>query len=84
MWWIINGTLYFFKTFLVFKSYSNPDTSFITQAIGTFSVVIFVFVVASVVWSLLKMTIGVRPTEEEELLGSDKNEVGIEAYTTVK
>ncbi|MBT4634896.1 ammonium transporter, partial [bacterium] len=63
---------------------TNPDTSFITQAIGAFSVVIFVFIVSSLLWSLLKVTVGVRPTEDEELLGSDKSEVGIEAYTSVK
>ena len=60
---------------------TNPDTSFVTQTIGAFSVVIFVFIVSSIIWSLLKMTIGVRPSEEEELLGSDKTEVGIEGYT---
>ena len=60
---------------------TNPDTSFVTQTIGAFSVVIFVFVVSAIVWSVLKMTMGVRPSEEEELLGSDKTEVGIEGYT---
>ena len=60
---------------------TNPDTSFITQTIGAFSVVIFVFIVSAIVWSVLKMTMGVRPSEEEELLGSDKTEVGIEGYT---
>ena len=60
---------------------TNPDTSFVTQTIGAFSVVIFVFIVSAIVWSVLKMTMGVRPSEEEELLGSDKTEVGIEGYT---
>ena len=60
---------------------TNPDTSFVTQTIGAFSVVIFVFIVSAIIWSVLKMTIGVRPSEEEELLGSDKTEVGIEGYT---
>jgi Amt family ammonium transporter len=31
-------------------------------------------------WSLLKVTIGIRVDEEEELLGLDKSELGIEAY----
>jgi Amt family ammonium transporter len=60
---------------------TNPDTSFVTQTIGAFSVVIFVFIISAIVWSVLKMTVGVRPSEEEELLGSDKTEVGIEGYT---
>ena len=60
---------------------TNPDTSFVTQTIGAFSVVIFVFIVSAIIWSVLKMTVGVRPSEEEELLGSDKTEVGIEGYT---
>ena len=63
---------------------TNTDTSFVTQAIGAFSVAIFVFIVSSVVWLLLKMTIGVRPSPEDELLGSDRSEVGIEAYTSIK
>ncbi len=63
---------------------SNSDTSFLTQTIGTLSVILFVFVVSSIVWFILKIVIGVRPSEEEEVLGSDASEVGIEAYPYFK
>ena len=63
---------------------SNSDTSFITQTVGTFSVIGFVFVVSSIVWFFLKAIVGVRPSEEEEVLGSDASEVGIEAYPYFK
>jgi Amt family ammonium transporter len=63
---------------------SNPDTTFRGQIIGTLSVVMFVFVASVIVWSVLKYTIGVRPSQEEEVLGSDASEVGIEAYPYFK
>ena len=63
---------------------SNSDTSFITQTVGTFSVIGFVFVVSSIVWFILKAIVGVRPSEEEEVLGSDASEVGSEAYPYFK
>ncbi len=63
---------------------SNPDTTFRGQIIGTLSVVMFVFVASVIVWLVLKYTIGVRPSQEEEVLGSDASEVGIEAYPYFK
>jgi ammonium transporter, Amt family len=59
---------------------SNPDTSYITQIIGIVSIGIFTIVVSAVVWLILKYTIGIRASEEEEALGLDKTEVGVEAY----
>jgi len=37
-----------------------------------------------VVWLILKSTMGLRPTEEDEELGLDKAEVGVEAYPEFK
>jgi Amt family ammonium transporter len=51
-----------------------------TQLIGTLSYSVFAFVFAYVVFSILKMTIGVRVTEEEEERGLDITEHGQEAY----
>ena len=39
-----------------------------------------VFVVSAVVWFILQATMGLRPTEEEEMMGLDKAELGMEAY----
>ena len=36
--------------------------------------------ISLVVWMILKSTIGIRASAEEEALGLDKAEVGIEAY----
>ena len=48
--------------------------------LGTISIVIFVFVVSYIVWSIMKATIGIRISKEAERLGTDKSEVGVIAY----
>ena len=59
---------------------TNSGSTFLAQAIGVGAVAGFVIVVSSVVWLFLKFTIGVRPTLEDEAMGLDKAEVGLEAY----
>lgn len=59
---------------------SNSDASYGVQLIGIVSIGIFTVVASGIVWYALKLTVGVRPTEEEEVLGMDKVEVGVEAY----
>ena len=63
---------------------SNDAASYSTQTIGAISVVLFVFVVSAIAMLIVKSTIGLRPTEEEEQLGSDATEVGIESYPYFK
>ncbi len=65
-------------TFIV--PFSNPNTSYGTQLIGIVAVAVFTLVVSSIVWLAMKYTIGIRASEEEETLGLDKTEVGVEAY----
>ena len=60
--------------------FTNSDVSFGSQFLGTISVVIFVFVVSYIVWSIMKATIGIRISKEAERLGTDKSEVGVVAY----
>jgi len=60
--------------------FTNSDVSFGSQFLGTISVVIFVFVVSYIVWSIMKATIGIRISKEAERLGTDKSEVGVIAY----
>ncbi|NSX54431.1 ammonium transporter [Parasulfitobacter algicola] len=52
----------------------------ITQAIGVISIGLFVFVVSFVVWYLMKLTVGIRVSEEAEVNGLDVSELGMEAY----
>jgi Amt family ammonium transporter len=59
---------------------TNGDASFGTQLIGIVTVGVFTFVVSWIVWTVLKMTIGIRVSEEEELAGLDNAELGMEAY----
>ena len=59
---------------------TNGDASFGTQVIGIVTVGVFTFVVSWIVWTILKVTMGIRVTEEEELAGLDNAELGMEAY----
>ena len=59
---------------------TNSDASFGTQVMGIVTVGVFTFVVSWIVWTILKVTMGIRVTEEEELAGLDNAELGMEAY----
>ena len=59
---------------------TNPDTSFGTQLLGVISINVFVFVVAMIVWTLMKATIGIRLSKEAETKGTDVTETGVIAY----
>ena len=54
--------------------------SFLIQLTGVAVVAIFMIVTSAIVWSALKFTIGLRIGDEEEELGVDKSELGLEAY----
>ncbi len=59
---------------------SNSDASFFGQFVGVAAVGVFVFTVSLVIWFILKATIGIRVSEEEEIMGLDAAEIGVEAY----
>ena len=59
---------------------TNPDASLGTQVTGIVVVGAFTFIVSLVVWTILKLTIGIRVSEEDELVGLDTAELGMEAY----
>lgn len=59
---------------------TNPAGNFVTQAIGISAIGAFVVISSAVVWLLLKYTIGLRPTAEQEAAGLDITEIGVEAY----
>ncbi|MEO4001039.1 ammonium transporter [Mesorhizobium sp. CAU 1732] len=59
---------------------TNPDASLSVQLISIVTVGVFTFVASFLVWIVVKAVMGLRPTEEDELLGLDKAEVGVEAY----
>ena len=59
---------------------TNPDTTFGAQLLGVVSINAFVFVVAFIVWSIMKATMGIRLSKEAELKGTDVTETGVIAY----
>ncbi|TVQ88230.1 MAG: ammonium transporter [Chromatiaceae bacterium] len=59
---------------------TNADASFGAQLIGLGSILIWVFVTSSIVWLLIKISMGIRVSEEEEYSGVDVGECGLEAY----
>lgn len=59
---------------------SNPEASIGTQIIGIVSICLFTFTVSYIAWMLLDMLMGARVSEESEIDGLDKTELGIEAY----
>jgi Amt family ammonium transporter len=60
--------------------FSNSDASFVTQLIGIVAVGAFAFIASMIVWGILKAVVGIRVSEEEEAVGLDKTELGLEAY----
>ena len=59
---------------------TNADTSFSTQLLGVLAVNIFVFIVAYIIWTIMKSTIGLRLSKEGETKGTDVTETGVIAY----
>jgi len=58
----------------------SPDFSFVTQLIGVVAYGAVAFVAASALFLILKATVGIRVSEEEERRGLDLGEHGMEAY----
>ena len=50
------------------------------QIIGILAIAAFVIISSSIVWLVLKYTIGIRVSEEDEAIGLDMVELGLEAY----
>ncbi len=59
---------------------SNGDASYAVQALGVVSIGAFVMIASFIVWGILKATVGIRVGAEDEVLGLDRTEVGVEAY----
>jgi len=59
---------------------TNGDASLLAQLIGIGVIFVWVFSASFVVWFILRMTMGIRVSEEEEYEGVDIGECGVEAY----
>lgn len=61
--------------------YGGGMEQVLSQAIGVATVGATVLVLSLVVWAVLKFTVGIRVSAEEELRGLDEGEHGMEAYS---
>lgn len=59
---------------------SNADATITAQLTGAAIIFAWVFCSSFVVWSIIKMTMGIRVSEEEEYNGMDASDCGIDAY----
>ena len=74
----VHGTCGFLGLMLV--PLTNDGVSFSGQLIGAATIFGWVFATSFVVWMILKVTMGIRVSEEEEYEGVDIGECGLEAY----
>ncbi|PKH05557.1 ammonium transporter [Moritella sp. Urea-trap-13] len=65
---------------LMVVPFSNADATFGAQLYGAAVIFAWVFTASILVWAVLKATMGIRVTEEEEVMGMDMADCGIDAY----
>ncbi|MEX0619719.1 MAG: ammonium transporter [Pseudohongiellaceae bacterium] len=74
----VHGVVGLFGIFAVL--FSDADATFVGQLVGALVIFVWVFVTSLIAWFVIKMIMGVRVTEEEEVEGVDLTECGMEAY----
>ena len=52
----------------------------LAQIVGIVAVGAWTIITSAIVWGILKVTMGLRASEEDEMDGLDKAELGLEAY----
>jgi Amt family ammonium transporter len=65
---------------LIAVCFTNGDAKLWVQLVGMLSIFAWVFITSLIVWIVIKKTIGIRVTEEDEYEGVDISECGLEAY----
>ncbi|MGJ8582609.1 MAG: ammonium transporter [Marinosulfonomonas sp.] len=60
--------------------FTNPDASLGVQLYSIVVVAAFVIIASAIVWFILKALMGIRVSEEDEIMGLDMAELGMEAY----
>jgi Amt family ammonium transporter len=74
----VHGTVGLFGLLIV--PLTKESATLVGQLAGAATIFVWVFVASLVVWFALKMTMGIRVTEQEEYEGVDRSECGVEAY----
>ena len=59
---------------------TNSDATLTAQLMGIVVIFLWVFISSLIVWSIIKLVMGLRVSEEEEYEGVDISECGMEAY----
>jgi len=59
---------------------TSSDATLVGQLTGLGAIFGFTFVASLIVWLIIKVTMGIRISEDEETLGSDMTDIGVEAY----
>ena len=60
--------------------FNNADATILGQLLGIVGIFAWVFFAGGLVWLILKVTMGIRVSEEDEQAGVDISETGIDAY----
>ena len=58
----------------------KEDGSLGAQIMGIVVIGLFTFIFSAIVWFILKVTMGIRVSEEQENIGSDEEEFGMHSY----
>lgn len=74
----VHGVVGIFGTLVV--PISDSGATLLNQLIGASVILAWGFLTSFVLWGLLKFTIGIRVTKEQEYAGLDKVDCGVEAY----
>ncbi|MEO0407690.1 MAG: ammonium transporter [Cyanobacteria bacterium P01_A01_bin.135] len=61
--------------------YGGGIGQLLVQLLGIVAIGLFTVVASAIFWAILKATVGIRVTEEDELIGLDISEHGMEAYS---
>jgi len=64
--------------------FTNPEASFLIQLVGVISIAGFGFIASYGAVYLINMVTPIRATDEEQALGLDASEIGVEAYPEFK
>jgi len=60
--------------------FTNADASYGVQIIGILAFGLFTVIGSTIVWLILKLTVGIRASEEDEVYGLDLSEAGSVGY----
>ena len=64
--------------------WTNPEASLLTQLVGVVSIAGFTFITSYIAISVINSVLPIRASDEEQYVGLDVSEIGVEAYPEFK